>query len=274
MTGQIMTEWLQDLDWKMAKEKRNILLFLDNAGSHPKDVRLNNIKILFLPPNCTSACQPLDQGIIKNFKTYYRSLILKHLLVNIETAGTAFELIKKITPLDAVYLAKTAWDQVTKETVQNCFRKAGFNHVNMQSEDQLTEADTSDLEDDLPLSVLSDILKNKNLLKLTDNENLNDFLNVDEDLYVEDPDSEQEIANPVEIQELSEDSDVDEVPVPTEAIPNYGKAITLTKQLKSFVENHGDTESLELLSKLEIRFQDAILKKKRRQTTIYEFLRP
>lgn len=171
-------------------------------------------------------------------------------------------------------MAKTAWDQVTKETVQNCFHKAGFNHANMQSEDQLTEADTSDLEDDLPLSVLSDILKNKNLLKLTDNENLNDFLNVDEDLYVEDPDSEQEIANPVEIQELSEDSDVDEVPVPTEAIPNYGKAITLTKQLKSFVENHGDTESLELLSKLEIRFQDAILKKKRRQTTIYEFLRP
>lgn len=144
----------------------------------------------------------------------------------------------------------------------------------MQSEDQLTEADTSDPEDDLPLNVLADIFKNKNLLKLTLNANLNDFFNLDEDLYVEDPDPGQEMANPVEIQELSEDSDVDEVPVPTEAIPNYGEAITLTKRLKCFVENLGDTESLELLSKLEIRFQDAMLKKKRRQTTIYEFLRP
>lgn len=38
MTGQIMTEWLQDLNCKMANEKRDILLFLDNAGSHPKDI--------------------------------------------------------------------------------------------------------------------------------------------------------------------------------------------------------------------------------------------
>ncbi|GLV61270.1 cag, partial [Carabus blaptoides fortunei] len=152
----------------------------DNAGSHQKDVRLKKIKILFLPPNCTSACQPLDRGIIKNFKTYYRSLILKHLLVNIEAADTAFELIKKITPLDAVYFAKTTWDQVTKETVQNCFRKAGFKHENMQSEYQLTEALTSDPEDDLSLNVLADILKNRNLLELPDNENLNNFYNLDE----------------------------------------------------------------------------------------------
>lgn len=65
-------------------------------------------------------------------------------------------------------------------------------------------------------------------------------MNLDENLYVEDPNSGHEIENPVETQELFKDSDVDEVPVPAEAIPNYGKAIILTKQLKSFVENQGD----------------------------------
>jgi hypothetical protein len=68
----------------MGREKRKILLFVDNATSHPKDLKLKNIKIVFLPPNTTSICQPLDQGIIKNFKTWYRALILKHILARMD----------------------------------------------------------------------------------------------------------------------------------------------------------------------------------------------
>jgi hypothetical protein len=52
----------------MGREKRKFLLFVDNATSHPKDLKLKNIKIVFLPPNTTSIRQPLDQDIIKNFK--------------------------------------------------------------------------------------------------------------------------------------------------------------------------------------------------------------
>lgn len=32
---------------------------------------LTNIKVIFLPPNATSICQPLDQGIIKAWKAQY-----------------------------------------------------------------------------------------------------------------------------------------------------------------------------------------------------------
>lgn len=49
----------------------------------------------------------------------------------------------------------------------------------------------------------------------------------------------------VEIQELVEDSYNGAVPVPSEAIPEYGKAVTLTKQ-HNFVKNHEDAKSLEL----------------------------
>lgn len=59
MTREIMTEWLHQLDRKMKRRNRKILLFLDNATSHP-DITLENVKLVFFPANCTSVIQPLD----------------------------------------------------------------------------------------------------------------------------------------------------------------------------------------------------------------------
>ena len=42
---------------------------------------LTNVKAHFLPPNCTSVIQPLDQGIIHAFKYIYRKLIVKFILL-------------------------------------------------------------------------------------------------------------------------------------------------------------------------------------------------
>jgi len=33
-----------------------------------------------MPLNTTSACQPLDAGIIKNFKVHYRKYLINHLI--------------------------------------------------------------------------------------------------------------------------------------------------------------------------------------------------
>lgn len=106
MTGQIMMHWLKELDRKLEMQKRKILLFLDNAACHPKDAQLNNIQLVFFPPNCTSVCQPLDQGIIKSFKTFYRSFIVKDLLVKIDSTGSGSELTRSINVLDAIFFYK------------------------------------------------------------------------------------------------------------------------------------------------------------------------
>ena len=51
----------------------NILLILDNAPGHPPylDNLDPDVKVVYLPPNTTSLLQPMDQGVIANFKQYY-----------------------------------------------------------------------------------------------------------------------------------------------------------------------------------------------------------
>ncbi|XP_033739339.1 tigger transposable element-derived protein 4-like [Pecten maximus] len=71
MTGQLFTEWVSELDRRMRLSRRNILLFLDNAPSHP-NVKLTNVKLAFFPVNTTPVLQPLDQGIIQAVKMVYR----------------------------------------------------------------------------------------------------------------------------------------------------------------------------------------------------------
>ena len=72
MTASLFDEWLADVNRKMMKQKRKILLFIDHAPCHNSDKEYSNISLKFFPPKTTSKLQPLDQGIIKNFKCYYR----------------------------------------------------------------------------------------------------------------------------------------------------------------------------------------------------------
>ena len=71
MTEKIFTDWLREWDRKLVEEGREVCLLLDNASVH-KDVDLDNITLVFFPPNTTSILQPLDAGILANFKYRYR----------------------------------------------------------------------------------------------------------------------------------------------------------------------------------------------------------
>jgi hypothetical protein len=74
MTGDIWKEWLKKLDRQIRSKKRQIVMLCDNCAAHNSDVKLTNIKLVFMPPNTTSLIQPMDQGIIANFKQHYRCL--------------------------------------------------------------------------------------------------------------------------------------------------------------------------------------------------------
>ena len=74
----IIEKMLEKLNYIMMLENRNVLLFLDNATVHPENLvgKYSSIKIVFLPKNTTSRLQPLDAGIIKNFKVKYRYYVM------------------------------------------------------------------------------------------------------------------------------------------------------------------------------------------------------
>ena len=59
---------------------------MDNSGCHPEVLagKFSNIEICFLPANTTSKLQPLDLGVIQNFKVHYRYLFLRYVLSKID----------------------------------------------------------------------------------------------------------------------------------------------------------------------------------------------
>lgn len=125
MTADIMKEWMLEFDRRMRIQKRHVLLFLDNAKCHP-DINMKNVKIVKLPPNTTAACQPLDAGIIQNFKIHYKKLLMQNLVLKMNEAHTLSELSKSITLLDCIYWIAEAVKKVPPQTIQKCFRKVGF----------------------------------------------------------------------------------------------------------------------------------------------------
>ena len=139
MTNDLFSAWLQTLNEKMKKEKRNILLFVDNAPSHKK-MELSNISLRFLPPKTTSMLQPLDQGIIQAFKLQYRKQQYRHIVMEMErTEKNGPEIMGSVNILQAIMWADQAWKAVTPMTITKCFKKVGFQTESTQEEEQRGE---------------------------------------------------------------------------------------------------------------------------------------
>ncbi|KAG0438473.1 Tigger transposable element-derived protein 6 [Dictyocoela muelleri] len=84
MTLSIFNEWLSSLNESMKYDNRKILLILDNATVHPIYSDYTNAEIIFFPPNVTSLIQPCDQGIIKNFKDFYKKYLNQKILFELD----------------------------------------------------------------------------------------------------------------------------------------------------------------------------------------------
>lgn len=125
VTQQLFLEWFNQNFVPEAKEhqrriglKNNckILLLLDNCPAHP-DVNAmisENVIVKYLPPNCTSLIQPMDQGVIRSFKCHYRKLIVQKLV----GANDRREFIKSLNIKTALWAAAASWDYVTPQVLK------------------------------------------------------------------------------------------------------------------------------------------------------------
>ena len=104
MTSFIFEKWLLQWDKTLLVQSRKIALVSDNFSAHP-NLKLNNIELIFLPPNVMSLIQPCAQGIVRNFKFPYKRLLILKLLADIEFSTEqilATQIVKKVNLLNAV----------------------------------------------------------------------------------------------------------------------------------------------------------------------------
>lgn len=103
ITQALTTEWFQEHFVPEARahcrsiglpEDAKIILIMDNCTAHPSgDVLVkDNVRVFFLPPNCTSLLQPMDQGVLLSMKSRYKSDFLTKMLKSykINAAKTTF----------------------------------------------------------------------------------------------------------------------------------------------------------------------------------------
>jgi transposase len=141
MKSDLFEEWLNKINRDFTAQNRKVLLFIDNCSAHC-EIKLSNVKIEFLPANTTSLVQPLDQGVIKSFKSYYRKNLLQHLITQTITHSGNRPPSYEINLLDAIYWIISAWREVKDTCIQNCFKKAGFLFLSEEDQPQI------DVEDD------------------------------------------------------------------------------------------------------------------------------
>lgn len=282
MSSEIMEDILKNLNKRLVREKRKILLFLDNATPHDPEFvgRFSHIKIVFLPANTTSKLQPLDAGIIKNFKVLYRGSLLRHVVSHLDsTQLSASEIAQTVDVLMAIRWIKAAWEQVKSSVIVNCFKHCGA----------IPEAvDTTEDEQDPFADIATDTAALGELVSRMQGEiTANEYGSADDDLSTcftfNNPgewrdELREEIcsfnleASDLPIADHSDDSS-DEVEMlpPDCSILTYSQALKAASDLLQFTTERGHEEISEDIHRALVGLEDVKLKQTCKQTDILEY---
>ena len=127
MTGEVFYEVISKFNNFNKDRNRFALLFLDNCSAHPQQLAFSNVKLCFLPPNATSVLQPMDAGVIKCFKGHYKIKFARRAIHHLEKDNFSKQFKPTLINLfESLEMLCSAWNEVKKETISNCFRHCGF----------------------------------------------------------------------------------------------------------------------------------------------------
>ena len=260
MTGEIMEAVLSKVNRRMSNSNRSIALLMDNAGCHPEQLaeKFSNIKIVFLPPNTTSKLQPLDLGIIQNFKVHYRHFLLKYILAKIDKCDKASDVIKSVNILVAIRWVAKAWELVSEETVRKCFGKAGILTSDL---DVVTSGCDEDSDPFLGCDIRIEMqgLIEKSMLAggvctLEEYVHGDDEIQVCADKYSSDWETDfleqlgpetQRQGSEQEDQDENEDQTIEmEVEPPPLKVTSYKEAVQALEDVSRFIESQGHVQAL------------------------------
>ncbi|XP_046542945.1 tigger transposable element-derived protein 6-like [Haliotis rubra] len=252
MTALIFKDWLVKFDRHMRTQRRQVILLIDNAPSHAS-VDLTNVKLHYLPPNTTSHIQPLDAGIIKNFKLLYKKQQMKLHLDN-ASADTP-------VPLDikqALLFIRSAWRDVKQPTIINCWRHTKI----LPPTDSQIEPDNEPIED------VRDLQETLDKLYPDAPAPVSEFIEFDANLPCEEAMTEDEIietVRPTAEKEINTEEDQTTEPV----IPKLPEVKTLLNTLQTFVTHNLDVfdgSDLDFIDTLKTKMQKTSEKNEQQKT--------
>jgi hypothetical protein len=219
-------------DWAQQKnDSGKILVFLDNCPAHPHTLSFSNIKCLFFPANTTSVLQPMDQGIIKCFKSYYRKRLLRYLINSFEANPDTSLKDVSVNLRSAMIWTLAAWDEVTRSTIVNCFNRAGFN---------VTEAMPTETED-IPVNqeITESLLQELSLKTGTELSSLDEYVLADDVIVTDCPNNDyddedtEEEEDTIEAEEEVRKPTTKEMMSAIETIASYGVFVPLPEKTTS-----------------------------------------
>ena len=166
MTAAIFNKWLLEWDLELWKTRTKILLVIDNCPSHRVDIDLKSIEILFLPANLTATLQPLDQGVIKCFKSIFTNKKLSDIIEKVESGCNVFDSYKKLTIKDAVVWISFARHEITTSKIANCFKHANW----------YWETKDIEINDQYEVDVFDEFILKTNILDPIDEKSLTSWI--------------------------------------------------------------------------------------------------
>ena len=136
MNSVLFWNWYMDCFISEMEERHgedfSVLLLLDNCSAHPKEIADYDPRVIvcFLPANTTSLIQPMDQGIIRNFKLKIFDIIYRDLIHKIDETPLSqtgenlmVNFYKNLNIYDCLQYCGKGWEKVKKTTMVNCWHK-------------------------------------------------------------------------------------------------------------------------------------------------------
>ena len=248
MTSYLFGEWLVSFDNSMKQKGRNVLLLMDNVASHFPDVQLENVRLHYLPPNTTSRLQPLDAGIIRDFKSLYRHFQVKHLIDLLRK-----EMKADVDLKEAIRFIAMAWNSVKPETIANCWKHTGIITTDV-------DEDPTDSVDDLATLLDAPILSHTRPMTAEE------YLSVEQELEAGETLTDDDILSLV-LNEDSTDGDEDDF-MEERPLPTLSEAKEASKLLQKFFEGKNDTQGCKYILDVEKILEQVPLK----QSTLDSFI--
>lgn len=261
MNSELFISWVRNLDKKFSREKRHVLLFIDNCPAHPKIDNLRSLKLMFFPPNVTSVLQPMDQGIINSVKVHYRKMLISE---KIKCVDKKVDFVVNIK--HAIEWINKAWFHITESCIQKCFAKSGFK-VNESLDSEISSVDSdNDSDDDIPLAQLRTVFESPVSDMLFD-----DFVHIDDDLVTREVLTDDMICDQLKTENTSDDEDDDTHTLPDEIVTET-EAQQCIDKLKCFVQRQSDSDT-KLFNSLNIleEYISKVGRKKQKQSKMTDF---